>query len=352
MLLNFIFIALLYTIIIYIIHNITQKFISRISVVESFQVIFNGNERYTLLKIPSPVWVMILIEFIVVLNLFLVYQYSTIFFVISTIVVNSYLLLYFTVYVWILPSQYKIFLEPQEKFKKNFEEIHKRNFDIIFKSHNTSFYCLLFLKLSDNKTTKNDSIFDILSSKNTEKQMIDYYQTMLTYTLSNEKKQNYLVSSCILLITVLNYAALLLFSLEKEILVINNLSTTSSFIDCLYFIVVTISTLGYGDMYPISPLAKILVVSVMFILLFVLNSVIALSETIIQSKYSKFANRFTEYSQGRLNSLNQIEALIYYNQLETSESKETLKEIAKHNIIDESSLKVALNNIDKIKNKI
>ena len=343
MLLNFIFIALLYTIIIYIIHNITQKFISRISVVESFQVIFNGNERYTLLKIPSPVWVMILIEFIVVLNLFLVYQYSTIFFVISTIVVNSYLLLYFTVYVWILPSQYKIFLEPQEKFKKNFEEIHKRNFDIIFKSHNTSFYCLLFLKLSDNKTTKNDSIFDILSSLKSVPGFL---------ILSNEKKQNYLVSSCILLITVLNYAALLLFSLEKEILVINNLSTTSSFIDCLYFIVVTISTLGYGDMYPISPLAKILVVSVMFILLFVLNSVIALSETIIQSKYSKFANRFTEYSQGRLNSLNQIEALIYYNQLETSESKETLKEIAKHNIIDESSLKVALNNIDKIKNKI
>ncbi|WP_157699008.1 potassium channel family protein [Bernardetia litoralis] len=304
------------------------------------------------MQISSPVWVMIFIEFVLMINLFLVYQFNTSIFVLSTITINSYLLLYFAVYIWVLPSQYKIFSKPQKEFKNNIEEIHRRNFDITLKTYNTQFYYSLFIQLSNNKITKNDLLFSLSSIRNTERLRIDEQQTALKHTISTDKQLNYIVFSSILLATVLNYSFLLLLSLKNNLLSINNLSESSSFIDCLYFIVVTISTLGYGDMYPTSTLAKILVISIMSILLFFLNSVVALSETIIQNKHNMFMSRLTEYNQNRLNSLDHIENFIYYNQLETSESKKKLEEIAKKNIFDESFIETALSSIDKIKNKI
>ena len=69
----------------------------------------------------------------------------------------------------------------------------------------------------------------------------------------------------------LNFVAILLFTLiyftlskageGSEMKTFNGLDENSSFLDHLYFAFTVQSTVGFGDIYPVSPMAKILVMA-------------------------------------------------------------------------------------------
>ncbi len=69
----------------------------------------------------------------------------------------------------------------------------------------------------------------------------------------------------------LNFVAILLFTLiyftmskageSSELKTFNGLDENSSFLDHLYFAFTVQSTVGFGDIYPISPMAKIVVMA-------------------------------------------------------------------------------------------
>ena len=69
----------------------------------------------------------------------------------------------------------------------------------------------------------------------------------------------------------LNFVAILLFTLlyftlskaggSSEMKTFNGLDENSSFLDHLYFAFTVQSTVGFGDIYPVSPMAKIIVMA-------------------------------------------------------------------------------------------
>ncbi len=75
----------------------------------------------------------------------------------------------------------------------------------------------------------------------------------------------------------LNFVAILLFTLiyftlskageDSEMKTFNGLDENSSFLDHLYFAFTVQSTVGFGDIYPVSPMAKILVMAQQSILI-------------------------------------------------------------------------------------